>query len=67
MALNRLGDLKKELQSLRYRTCRWRDPQHLWMEKGLKSVANVARRDITEFLELAPGYPLFPKFSNIPW
>ena len=27
-------------------------PQHLWMEKEIKSVANVARRDVSEFLEL---------------
>lgn len=28
-------------------------PRHLWMEKEIKSVANVAGRDIREFLELA--------------
>ncbi|MBA4379845.1 MAG: alcohol dehydrogenase, partial [Anaerolinea sp.] len=28
-------------------------PTHLWMEKELKSVANVTRRDVREFLELA--------------
>jgi propanol-preferring alcohol dehydrogenase len=27
--------------------------RHLWMEKEIKSVANVARRDISEFLEMA--------------
>jgi hypothetical protein len=28
-------------------------PTHLWMEKEIKSVANVARRDVRECLELA--------------
>ncbi|NVK40865.1 MAG: zinc-dependent alcohol dehydrogenase family protein [Oceanospirillaceae bacterium] len=28
-------------------------PRHLWMEKEIKSVANVARRDVAEFLQLA--------------
>jgi propanol-preferring alcohol dehydrogenase len=28
-------------------------PAHLWMEKEVKSVANVTRRDVTEFLTLA--------------
>ncbi len=28
-------------------------PTHLWMEKEIKSVANVARRDVREMLELA--------------
>ena len=28
-------------------------PAHLWMEKELKSVANITRRDVTEFLHAA--------------
>ena len=28
-------------------------PTHLWLEKEIKSVANVSRRDVSEFLELA--------------
>lgn len=31
---------------------------HLWMEKELKSVANVTRRDIDEFLPIAAAIPL---------
>jgi len=38
--------------------------QHLWMEKEIKSVANVARRDVTEFLELAAGIPLIPEVQQ---
>jgi len=35
-------------------------PTHLWMEKEIKSVANVARRDIREFLDLAAEIPIKP-------
>jgi propanol-preferring alcohol dehydrogenase len=35
-------------------------PQHLWMEKEIKSVANVARRDVSEFLQVAAEIPLKP-------
>jgi len=39
-------------------------PQHLWMEKEIKSVANVARRDVAEFLELAARIPLIPEVQQ---
>jgi propanol-preferring alcohol dehydrogenase len=35
-------------------------PTHLWMEKEIKSVANVARNDVSEFLELAGEMPIRP-------
>jgi len=41
-------------------------PTHLWQEKEIKSVANVARRDIREFLELAAGIPLRPHVQEFP-
>ena len=34
--------------------------EHLWLEKEIKSVANVASRDVTEFLDLAAEIPLKP-------
>jgi len=34
--------------------------KHLWLEKEIKSVANVARSDVREFLALAAGIPLRP-------
>jgi propanol-preferring alcohol dehydrogenase len=34
--------------------------KHLWMEKEIKSVANVTRRDVREFLTLAAGMPIKP-------
>ncbi|MGD2217630.1 MAG: zinc-dependent alcohol dehydrogenase family protein [Gemmatimonadales bacterium] len=39
-------------------------PSHLWMEKEIKSVANVARRDVAEFLELAAEMQLLPEVQQ---
>jgi propanol-preferring alcohol dehydrogenase len=33
---------------------------HLWMEKEIKSVANITRQDVEEFLELAAKIPIRP-------
>jgi propanol-preferring alcohol dehydrogenase len=35
-------------------------PAHLWLEKEIKSVANVARSDVSEFLQLAAEIPMKP-------
>lgn len=35
--------------------------EHLWLEKEIKSVANVTRRDVREFLELAASHPIRPQ------
>lgn len=37
---------------------------HLWMEKELKSVANVARSDVSEFLQLAAEIPIKPEVQE---
>jgi propanol-preferring alcohol dehydrogenase len=39
-------------------------PAHLWMEKEIKSVANVAARDIREFLEIAAEIPVRPEVQE---
>jgi propanol-preferring alcohol dehydrogenase len=39
-------------------------PTHLWMEKEIKSVANVSRRDASEFLELAVRIPIKPEVQE---
>jgi len=39
-------------------------PQHLWMEKEIKSVANVTRRDVSEFLQLAAEIPIKPAVTE---
>ncbi len=41
-------------------------PAHLWLEKEIKSVANVTRRDISEFLALAAEIPLRPEVQEYP-
>jgi len=41
-------------------------PAHLWMEKEIKSVANVARQDISEFLRLAADMRLQPETQAYP-
>ena len=45
-AIRKQADDKDQLLKIDY-------PEHLWMEKEIKSVANICRRDVTEFLELA--------------
>ena len=37
---------------------------HLWMEKEIKSVANVARSDVRDFLALAAEIPIKPKVEE---
>jgi alcohol dehydrogenase, propanol-preferring len=39
-------------------------PSHLWMEKEIKSVANVSRRDVSEFLELAGRIQIRPEYQE---
>jgi propanol-preferring alcohol dehydrogenase len=39
-------------------------PTHLWMEKEIKSVANVSRTDVSEFLELAAQIPILPEVQE---
>ncbi len=38
--------------------------RHLWLEKEIKSVANVASRDISEFLGLAAEIPIQPEVQE---
>ncbi len=41
-------------------------PRDLWQEKKIKSVANVTRRDIREFLQLAATMNTRPEFACYP-
>ncbi len=50
------GD-KKTLLALDY-------PDHLWLEKEIKSVANVARADVREFLQLAAEIQIEPEVQE---
>jgi propanol-preferring alcohol dehydrogenase len=39
-------------------------PTHLWLEKEIKSVANVSRTDVSEFLKLAAEIPIKPEVQE---
>ena len=39
-------------------------PSQLWMEKEIKSVANVTRADVREFLQLAAGAEIKPEYRE---
>lgn len=39
-------------------------PAHLWMEKEIKSVANVTRKDVREFLQIAAEANLKPEYQE---
>lgn len=38
--------------------------RHLWMEKEIKSVANIRRQDVQEFLDLAAEIPIRPEVQT---
>ena len=40
--------------------------EHLWLEKELKTVANVSRIDLAEFLPLAAEIPIKPEVQTYP-
>ncbi|MGZ4956424.1 MAG: zinc-dependent alcohol dehydrogenase family protein [Methylobacter sp.] len=52
-AIRKEGD-KRSLLNMDY-------PLHLWQEKEIKSVANIARNDVKEFLDLAAEMKLQPE------
>ncbi len=51
---------KQQLLNLRYH-------EHLWLEKEIKSVANVTRHDLAEFLPLAAAAELRPEIEIYPF
>jgi propanol-preferring alcohol dehydrogenase len=53
-AIRKEGTDKNEMLRLDY-------PSHLWQEKEIKSVANVTRHDIEEFLHIASLIPIIPE------
>jgi len=53
------GHDKQELLRLDY-------AHHLWMEKEIKSVANVTRRDVSEFIDLAARIQIKPEVQTYP-
>ena len=51
---------QESLMDIRYQ-------DHLWMEKEIKSVANITRKDVEEFLQLAARIPVKPKTQHYPF
>lgn len=51
---------QKALLDLRYE-------DHIWMEKEIKSVANITSKDVQEFLELAATIPIKPNVEEYPF
>lgn len=47
---------RDELLNLDYST-------HLWLEKEIKSVANVCRRDVRDFIQIAASVPIKPEYQ----
>jgi len=39
-------------------------PTHIWLEKEIKSVANITKKDAEEFLPLATEIPIIPKIQE---
>ncbi|MCG6904998.1 MAG: zinc-dependent alcohol dehydrogenase family protein [Desulfobacteraceae bacterium] len=58
-AIRKEAQDREELLGLDYAT-------HLWMEKRIQSVANVARGDVAQFLQLAAAVPLRPEVQTYP-
>ncbi|MGC9521132.1 MAG: zinc-dependent alcohol dehydrogenase family protein [Anaerolineae bacterium] len=58
-AIRKEGGDRDYLLNLDYAT-------HLWWEKEIKSVANVTRKDVSEFLQLAAEIPLEPTVQEYP-
>jgi propanol-preferring alcohol dehydrogenase len=58
-AIRKEGHDQDSLLNLNY-------PEHLWMEKEIKSVANVTRADVREFIELCSRHSLKPEIQVFP-
>ena len=58
-AIRKESDDQEELLRLSYR-------DHLWLEREIKTVANVTARDIREFLQFAAEVPILPAVTTYP-
>lgn len=58
-AIRKEDDDKQALLKLSY-------SDHLWMEKEIKSVANISGEDIREFLAIAASVPIFAEIETYP-
>lgn len=58
-----INAIRKEEIDKQY-LCQLDYPEHLWLEKEIKSVANVARSDVSEFLKLAAEMRIKPEIQE---
>lgn len=58
-----INAIRKEAVDLDY-LLRLDYPKHLWQEKEIKSVANVTRQDVSEFLNLAAEMNIQPEVQE---
>ncbi len=58
-----INAIRKEEQDKDYLT-RLNYPEHLWLEKEIKSVANVSRSDVSKFLKIASEIPIKPEVQE---
>jgi propanol-preferring alcohol dehydrogenase len=58
-AIRKQSDDAAQLAELRYE-------DHLWLEKEIKSVANITYRDIAEFLPIAAEIPIEVETERYP-
>jgi propanol-preferring alcohol dehydrogenase len=58
-AIRKEDDDQRELLKLSYH-------EHLWMEREIKTVANLTHQDIADFLPLAAEIPLRPNVTPFP-
>jgi propanol-preferring alcohol dehydrogenase len=58
-----INAIRKEKEDLNY-VLNLDYPTHLWLEKELKTVANITRRDAEEFLPLAAEIPITPEVQK---
>jgi alcohol dehydrogenase, propanol-preferring len=61
-----INAIRKESSDLSY-LLNIRYPTHLWEEKEIKSVTNVTRKDVAEFLDLAGRIPILPEIQEYPF
>ncbi|WP_162339597.1 zinc-dependent alcohol dehydrogenase family protein [Cyclobacterium salsum] len=59
-AIRKESDDQEALMHISYR-------DHLWMEKEIKTVANITRSDVEEFLSLAASIPIIPTVETYPF
>ena len=58
-AIRKENSDKEVLSSLVYH-------EHLWMEREIKSVANITHHDIAAFLPIAAAVPIHPQVETYP-